>query len=89
MNLNNGEDKYSYDDRIKFIRDTAPYVGLGIQLAATITVMFFAGHWLDNYFETSPVLTITFAFLGGFAAIYNFVKTVLELDKKRKSEENT
>lgn len=69
-------------------RDIGPYLGLGTQLAATMVLMFFFGKWLDEYFETEPWLSISFAFFGGFAGIYNFIKTVLLLNKKQKSEKD-
>ena len=57
-------------DKIKgasnFYRDAGPYIGLGLQLAVTVTVMVFIGIWLDDQFETKPILTIVFAFLGVF-----------------------
>lgn len=72
----------------KSAQEVGPYLGLGAQLAATIIVLFFLGRWLDQQFETEPVLTIFFAFFGGFAGIYNFIKTVLQLNKKKKNVEN-
>ncbi len=72
----------------KTYRDVGPYLGLGTQLAATMVLMFFFGRWLDGYFETEPWLTISFAFLGGFAGVYNFIKTVLLLNIKQKSEKD-
>lgn len=69
-------------------RDIGPYLGLGTQLAATMVLMFFFGKWLDEYFETEPWLSISFAFFGGFAGIYNFIKTVLLLNKEQKSEKD-
>ena len=69
-------------------KDVGPYLGLGFQLAASIILMFFLGWWLDKEFKTSPVLTIIFSFLGGFAGIYSVIKAVLELNKKKKSEKN-
>ena len=69
-------------------KDVGPYLGLGTQLAATIVLMFFLGWWLDSEFETSPILTITLSFFGGFAGIYNFIKTVLQLNKKQRNEKN-
>ncbi|MEG8948099.1 AtpZ/AtpI family protein [Rosettibacter firmus] len=63
-------------------RNLGPYLGLGTQLAATIILMFFIGRWLDNIFNTSPILMLIFSFLGCFAAVYNFIKTVLKLNKK-------
>ncbi len=71
----------------KVYRDVGPYVGLGTQLAATIILMFFLGKWLDEKFDLFPVLTITFLFFGSFAGLYNFIKTVLQINKKIKNEE--
>ncbi len=69
-------------------RDVGPYLGLGSQLAATIVLMFFLGNWLDEKFELYPVLTILFSFFGGAAGLYNFIKTTLELNRKKKSEKH-
>lgn len=68
------------------IRGFAPYLGLGTQLAATMVLMFFVGWWLDGKFETLPLFTLVFSLLGAGAGLYNFIKTVLELNKKKKSE---
>lgn len=75
-------------DKIKgasnFYKEIGPYVGLGLQLAATVTVTVFIGIWLDGQFNTSPILTIVFAFFGVFAGMYNFIKTVLKLGNDKK-----
>jgi F0F1-type ATP synthase assembly protein I len=65
-------------------KEVGPYLGLGTQLAATIVLMFFLGRWLDGELDISPLLTICFSFLGGFAGIYNFIKAVLNLNKRNK-----
>jgi len=65
-------------------RSIGPYLGLGTQLAATVVLMFFFGKWLDSFLETTPIFIIIFSMLGSFAAIYNFIKTVLQLNKKKK-----
>lgn len=65
-------------------RSVGPYLGLGTQLAATIVLMFFLGRWLDEQFDTTPLLIIIFSFIGGFAGIYNFIKTVINLNNKNK-----
>ncbi len=62
-------------------KDYAPYLGLGIQLAATIVLMVFLGIWLDGKFESSPYLTLVFSFLGIFTGMYHFIKSVTRLDK--------
>lgn len=67
-------------------REAGQYLGLGTQLAAIIVLLFFLGRWLDGVLNISPVLTICFSFLGGFAGIYNFIKAVLNLNKRNKVE---
>jgi F0F1-type ATP synthase assembly protein I len=74
---------------IESYKEVGPYLGLGTQLAATIVLMFFLGRWLDSEFETHPILTILLAFLGGFAGIYNFIRAVLNINEKKKSEKNS
>ena len=64
-------------------KEIGPYLGLGTQLAATIILMFFLGKWLDEQLEFYPVLTIVFSFFGGFAGIYNVIKSTLNLNKKK------
>jgi len=70
----------------KTYKEIGPYLGLGTQLAATIILMFFLGRWLDEKFELQPILTIVFSFIGGFAGIYNVIKSSLNLNKKKKVE---
>ncbi|MBN1299781.1 MAG: AtpZ/AtpI family protein [Melioribacteraceae bacterium] len=81
------EDKSS-KKLISSIRETGPYLGLGSQLAATIILSFFFGRWLDGQLESEPVLTIIFSFLGGAAGIYNFIKTVLNINSKKPIEKD-
>jgi len=80
------DESKSGSDITSTYREVGPYLGLGTQLAATIILLFFLGRWLDGEFDISPVLTISFSFLGGFAGIYNFIKAVLNLNKRNKVE---
>lgn len=70
----------------KTYKEIGPYLGLGTQLAATIILMFFLGRWLDEKFELEPILTILFSFFGGFAGIYNVIKSTINLNNKKKVE---
>lgn len=72
----------------KMIRGSAPYFNLGMELAVTICIMVFIGYYIDTKFETKPTFLIIFAFLGSIGAIYNFIKTTLKNDSKRKNEKN-
>ncbi len=67
-----------------FYKDVGPYVGLGLQLAVTVTLMVFLGIWLDGQFETKPILTIVFAFFGVFAGMYTFIKSALKAGNDKK-----
>ena len=65
-------------------KNVGPYLGLGTQLAATVIIMFFLGKYLDDQLEFFPWLTISFSIIGAFAGIYNFIKTVLQINSKDK-----
>lgn len=65
----------------KFYKEIGPYIGLGLQLAITVTVMVFIGLWLDGVFETKPILTVVFSFLGVFAGLYTFIKSAIKAGK--------
>jgi F0F1-type ATP synthase assembly protein I len=65
-------------------KNVGPYLGLGTQLAAAIILMFFLGRWLDTKFNSTPLMILICSFIGGFAGIYNFIKTVLQLNQKKK-----
>ncbi|TAF74044.1 MAG: AtpZ/AtpI family protein [Bacteroidetes bacterium] len=51
------------------------YSGLGIQMAITICVLAWLGHWLDHYFEfKKPILTLFFLLLGTCGSIFSLIK---------------
>lgn len=76
-----------YDSDLgKTYRELAPYMGMGVQLAATIVIMLFIGKWIDDSYETTPLYTIIFAVFGMFAGMYNLIKTVLKSTKKTKND---
>ena len=61
--------------------DIGNYLGLGLQLAVTVVVMVFLGIWLDKKLDTNPWMTVVCSFLGIFAALYSFIKTVIKSGK--------
>lgn len=66
----------------RLYREAAPYLALGVQLAATVVIMFYVGYWADDHFGTKPWFMIVGLMLGVTAGFYNFFKTVSELGKK-------
>lgn len=79
-------EKKSAEKLNESFKNVGPYLGLGTQLAAAIILMFFLGRWLDEEFDTTPLMILICSFIGGFAGIYNFIKTVLELNEKKKGD---
>ena len=57
----------------------------GIQLAISVVVMFFAGRWADDKFNTSPWLLIGGVLFGVGAGLYNFIKTAIGIDDQGKN----
>ncbi|MFZ1519144.1 MAG: AtpZ/AtpI family protein [Ignavibacteriaceae bacterium] len=70
----------------KSLRDVGPYLGLGLQLAATIVLMVLLGGWLDKKFNLNYILTLIFGLLGIGVGMYNLIKTVNDLEKRDKDE---
>ncbi len=75
--------KNNKEDIAKAYQQAGPYLGLGVQLAATIILMLYIGFLLDKKYDMYPVFTILFSLLGGGAGIYNMIKTTLSLNKKK------
>lgn len=58
------------------IKEMAPLLNLGTQMAVSIVLFAFIGWWLDSKFQASPVFIIIFSGLGIFAAFYYFFKAI-------------
>jgi len=74
--------------RAEIFSELGPYLGLGVQLAATIVLMVYLGDWLDRKYGTGPRYTLIFSILGIFAGMYNLIKIVLGLEKKEKMKKD-
>jgi len=68
----------------KAIRSAGPLFGSGVQLAASVVIMFFLGKWLDQQFNTTPWLMVVGIVFGVGAGLYNFIKLVSRVDKTKK-----
>ncbi len=49
-------------------------ISIGLQLALTVIVFIFAGKWLDDYFDKSPLFLITGMFIGMGIGFYFLMK---------------
>ncbi len=67
----------------KASRDAAPYLALGLQLAATVVLMFLLGSWVDREFGTEPWIMLAGLLVGIAAGLYNFFRTIVILGNRK------
>lgn len=67
----------------KTMRELAPYMNLGLQSVMPIIGGVFFGIWLDKRFESTPLWTLIFSFLGIALGIFYLIKSILFLSKKK------
>ncbi len=73
-----------------FFKNFSKYISIGtvgLHLVSGIIVGLFVGYYLDKFFNTSPVLTIVFFFLGIITGFYNMYKDVVKYIKEEEKEE--
>ena len=66
-------------------RDVAPYLTIGIQLAAAVVFFFLIGWWVDTRMETSPTFELIGLVLGFVGGMIKFFRSAAEMSKKDKS----
>jgi len=66
--------------------EVARYSGLGLQLAASVTLFMLGGSWVDGKLGTSPLLTVLGAFAGGAAGFYNLYRAMTRSRKDGSPE---
>lgn len=70
-------------DFAKVLRESAPYLGIGTALAATVGLSFAFGYWLDGFVGTKPWLSLLFGSLGVLIALVQFVRTASNLNRPK------
>jgi F0F1-type ATP synthase assembly protein I len=65
-------------------KDYAPFLALGIQLAAAVVVFFFIGNFIDQHYGIQPWGKLIGIFLGSAGGFVKFFKTVGQLTEKEK-----
>jgi F0F1-type ATP synthase assembly protein I len=70
----------------KSLRDVGPYLGLGLQLAATLVVFVLIGSWLDKKYSQNYIFTLIAGVLGIGIGLYNLIKTLAYLEKRNKTK---
>jgi len=57
---------------------------LGTEMVAAVLVGTIIGFFLDNWFDTKPLLMIIFFFIGSAAGILNVVRAAKNLQKEKE-----
>ncbi len=81
-------DKSPLNDLNQTFKEVGPYLGIGVQLAATIILMVILGQWLDQKFEKNYLFTIIFAVVGVASGMYNLIRTLSFLEKRKRRIDN-
>ncbi len=68
------------------MQTAAPYMTLGIQIAAAVVLFLFIGKYADKAFGTKPWLMVTGIMLGFTGGMIHFFREVIELSKKEEDE---
>jgi F0F1-type ATP synthase assembly protein I len=63
--------------------------GVGFFIGGSITLGVFAGLWLDDKFNTEPILVIVGLILGIIVAFYGVYQMLLPLIRSRRDKENS
>ena len=58
------------------------FLTVGIQLALTVVILFFAGRWLDEKFGTGPWLMLAGLLIGIVGGMIKFFRSALELGRE-------
>ncbi|MCX7984907.1 MAG: AtpZ/AtpI family protein [Bacteroidetes bacterium] len=64
------------------LRNIAPYLTLGVQLALAVIVFFAIGWWFDNTIGTDPWGKLIGVVVGVTGGMIKFFRTVREMVKK-------
>lgn len=65
--------------------EAAPYLFLGIQIAAAMLVFIVGGFLLDRWLGTGPWLLLLGAVLGMVAVVATVVRTVQQLERRQRN----
>ncbi len=64
------------DALFRSMREMAPFMNLGMQMALPVVLFTLLGWWIDSKNNSSPLFILLFAAIGVFAAFYYFFKAI-------------
>lgn len=77
-----GDDAYQPTDWRDSFREAAPYLGLGMQIAASMALFVGGGYLLDQWLGTLPWMTVLGAVVGLVGVIALIVRVSQDMSKK-------
>jgi len=66
------------------MQQVAPYLTLGVQLAATVVACGALGWWIDTMAVSEPIGLVSGVALGSVVGLVQFIRTVLRLTRRDK-----
>ena len=66
------------------MRQAAPYLLLGTQMAATVIVLGGIGWWIDSIASTDPLILVIGLSVGSIVGLDQFLRSVHRLGKEKK-----
>ena len=74
------------DGPSNLLKDSAPYLTLGLQIAASVVLFLWVGKYLDGKFGTAPGLMVTGIVLGFTGGMIHFFREVTAMSEKEERE---
>lgn len=76
-------------DTAGILQAAAPYLTLGIQIAAAVVMFLFIGKYADEQFGTKPWLMVAGIVVGFTGGMIHFFREVTALSEKEEHERRT
>jgi len=73
--------------RESVMQQLAPYLTLGVQLAAAVCVCAGVGWWIDETFSTQPWVLLGGVVVGSIVGLVQFLRVVAQLGKRAQRDD--
>lgn len=73
--------------RESVMQQLAPYLTLGVQLAAAVCVCAGVGWWIDETFSTQPWVLLGGVVVGSIVGLVQFFRVVAQLGKRAQRDD--
>ena len=84
--MSNADDRQGQRERFQTLR----LASVGLELALSVVIGFFVGYWLDERFDTGPVLSLVFLMLGtvaGMRGLFRVARRAAREEQRREARD--